>query len=124
MGLPLLVLLTLGFILCLWSLYRWLTRHHHLPPGPPGDPFIGHIRVFPRSNHHEVFTKWSQQYGRPCSRHHVEDLTLNTSLGDVMHFNILGKSIIVLSSQRAAQDLLDKRSANYSSRPDFPVHEL
>ena len=41
-----------------------------------------------------------------------------------MHFNILGRSIVVLSSQRAAQDLLDRRSANYSSRPDFPVHEL
>lgn len=41
-----------------------------------------------------------------------------------MHFNILGKSIIVLSSNAATADLLDKRSTIYSSRPDFPVHEL
>ena len=41
-----------------------------------------------------------------------------------MHFNILGKSIIVLSSHAATADLLEKKSVTYSSRPDFPVHEL
>ncbi len=44
--------------------------------------------------------------------------------GDVMHFNVLGKSVIILSSTEAATDLLDKRSANYSDRPAFPAFEL
>ena len=41
-----------------------------------------------------------------------------------MHFNILGKSLIVLSSQSATYDLLEKRSSVYSSRPTFPVFQL
>lgn len=38
-----------------------------------------------------------------------------------MHLNAFGKSIIVLSSEEAARELLDKRSANYSNRPEFPL---
>lgn len=41
-----------------------------------------------------------------------------------MHFNIVGKNLIILSSQTAAYDLLEKRSSIYSSRPRFPVFEL
>ena len=45
-------------------------------------------------------------------------------VGDVMHFNILGKSLIVLSSQSATYDLLETRRSVYSSRPTFPVFQL
>ena len=41
-----------------------------------------------------------------------------------MYFNVLGKHIVVLSSQLAAADLLEKRSAIYSSRPYFTMHKL
>ncbi|EKM54589.1 uncharacterized protein PHACADRAFT_146690 [Phanerochaete carnosa HHB-10118-sp] len=41
-----------------------------------------------------------------------------------MYFNILGKSLVVLSSQEAASDLLEKRSAIYSSRPPSTIHEM
>ena len=35
-----------------------------LPPGPPADPFIGNIRVFPDAqNTAEVFYDWAQKYG-------------------------------------------------------------
>lgn len=44
--------------------------------------------------------------------------------GDVMCLKVLGKHIIVLSSQIAASDLLDKRSAIYSSRPDFILYKM
>ena len=44
--------------------------------------------------------------------------------GDVIHLDILGQSIIVLNSQEAATDLLDKRSAKYSDRPSFPIFHL
>jgi hypothetical protein len=36
-----------------------------------------------------------------------------------MYLNVLGKSIVVLSSLKAARDLLEKKSANYSDRPRF-----
>lgn len=44
--------------------------------------------------------------------------------GDVMYLEILGKPIIVVNSVKAAVDLLDKRSANYSDRPRFPIFKL
>lgn len=44
--------------------------------------------------------------------------------GDVMHISALGQSIVVLGSEKAAIDLLDKRSASYSDRPNFPMHDL
>jgi hypothetical protein len=53
---------------------------------------------------------------------HILVLTLDP--GDVMYFNCLGRSIIVLCSNQAAVDLLDKRSGNYSDRPRFVVWEM
>nr|BAL05151.1 cytochrome P450 [Phanerodontia chrysosporium] len=103
------MLVLLGFVsLVLFLVYRRSVRasRGRLPPGPPADPIIGHMRVFPRANHGEVFHEWSKQYG------------------DVLHLDVLGKSIIVLNSQEAANDLLDKRSANYSDRPEFPAFNL
>lgn len=44
--------------------------------------------------------------------------------GDVMCLKVPGKHIVVLSSQVAASDLLDKRSAIYSSRPDFILYKM
>ena len=38
------------------------------------------------------------------------------SLGDVLYLNVLGQGIIMLGSLKAARDLLEKRSANYSDR--------
>ena len=38
-------------------------------------------------------------------------------VGDVTYINALGQEMIILNSSKAAVDLLDKRSANYSFRP-------
>lgn len=39
-----------------------------LPPSPPADPLIGHLRVFPSpKDTAEVFHEWSRQYGMCCS---------------------------------------------------------
>ncbi|KIP01864.1 hypothetical protein PHLGIDRAFT_131056 [Phlebiopsis gigantea 11061_1 CR5-6] len=86
----------------------WSKRQRHalpLPPGPPADPFLGHLRLMPSHNPHETFFEWSKQYG------------------DVMYLDVLGKPVLILSSEDAATDLLDKRSANYSDRPRFPIYQ-
>ena len=44
--------------------------------------------------------------------------------GDVMCFKVPGNYIIVLSSQGAASDLLDKRGAIYSGRPNFVLYKM
>ncbi|KAJ7136240.1 cytochrome P450 [Mycena filopes] len=76
------------------------------PPGPPKDPFIGHLRYMPSEDAALVFHDWAKRYG------------------DVMQLEIVGQRIIVLDTHRAAVDLLDKRSAIYSDRPEFPLYTL
>ena len=34
-----------------------------LPPGPPADPLIGHLRHIPTKDHAEVYHEWSKTYG-------------------------------------------------------------
>jgi hypothetical protein len=55
----------------------------------------------PNEKPHLQFQKWAEEYGP------VYSLMLGT------------KVMIVLSSDQAVKDLLDKRSSIYSSRPDM-----
>ncbi|GLB38524.1 putative cytochrome P450 family protein [Lyophyllum shimeji] len=77
-----------------------------LPPGPPADPIIGHIRLIPQVGQDVFFYKLGRIYG------------------DVIHIKVLNQTLIILNSVQAANDLLDKRSNNYSDRPDFPIFDL
>ncbi|KAH7381142.1 cytochrome P450 [Phaeosphaeria sp. MPI-PUGE-AT-0046c] len=86
--------------LVLFSVYRISRigrRPKDYPPGPPTLPVLGNIHLKP----HLQFQKWAQEYGG------VYSLMLGT------------KTMIVLSSDQAVKDLLDRKSANYSARPDL-----
>ncbi|KAK5024772.1 hypothetical protein LTR13_010741 [Exophiala sideris] len=72
-----------------------------LPPGPPTIPLLGNLHLMPTVKPHIQFQKWAQEYGP------VYSLILGT------------KTVIVLSSDEAVKDLLDKKSAIYSDRPDM-----
>lgn len=50
-------------VLILWRNIRQTAGGLSLPPGPPSDPLIGHLRVAPLKNHAEVYHEWSKQYG-------------------------------------------------------------
>lgn len=78
-----------------------------LPPGPPGELVVGHLRIVPVDNPEYAYAKWSQQYN-----------------SDVIHVSILGQPVIVLNSVSAAIELLDKRGANYCDRPRFVLFEV
>ena len=41
-----------------------------------------------------------------------------------MYLNVLGKSMLILGSMDAAQELLDKRSATYSGKPSSAMADL
>ncbi|KAF2685185.1 cytochrome P450 [Lentithecium fluviatile CBS 122367] len=88
------------FTLLLWRLSRIGRRPKGFPPGPPTLPLIGNLHQMPKSLGHLQFEKWAREYGP------VFSLILGT------------KVVIVLSSDFAVKDLLDKRSAIYSSRPE------
>lgn len=86
--------------------YRRKTRGCSLPPGPEGEPILGHLRIIPASNPEYYYQQLSKKLG-----------------SDILSFNVLGQPVIVLNSVEAAVDLLDKRGANYCDRPRFVLFE-
>lgn len=55
-------LLALVFLLSAY-LKRRTTKRPPLPPGPPADPFIGHLRIMPSDQQELVFHEWAKTYG-------------------------------------------------------------
>jgi hypothetical protein len=118
-------ILPIGAILGLLVIYvahYFASPYRKLPPGPRGYPIIGNLLEL-RSEQWLKFTKWQKKYGQfivlilscrwPIS---------NTNRpGELIFLNAGGQPIIVLNSQRAAADLLDRRAAIYSDRPRLIV---
>ncbi|KAF7975968.1 hypothetical protein HWV62_8106 [Athelia sp. TMB] len=77
------------------------------PPGPPGSFLIGNMFDMPTSEQQVQYKKWAQEYK-----------------SDVIHLNILGTHIVILNSLEAVMDLMKKRSAIYSARPEIPMVQL
>jgi hypothetical protein len=44
--------------------------------------------------------------------------------GDIVYSHLLGQHIVVINSEKVAIELLEKRSSNYSDRPDLPTNAL
>ncbi|KAJ7627403.1 cytochrome P450 [Roridomyces roridus] len=94
-----------GVLVYLRTRLRRVTRLP-LPPGPPREPVIGHLRAIPPTNRAVIFHEWAKTYG------------------DVMYLEVLGNPMIVLNTEQVAVDLLNKRSAIYSDRPQFTLYEM
>jgi hypothetical protein len=88
------------FGILLWQLSKIGRRPKDYPPGPPTLPLLGNLHLIPNENRHLQFEKWAREYGP------IFSLMLGT------------KAMIVLNSDQAIKDLVDKRGAIYSSRPD------
>lgn len=97
------------------KLLRVGRRPANYPPGPPTIPILGNIHQvcrtslaiantqIPARDTHLQFQKWAKEYGP------IYTLMIGT------------KTLIVLSSDQAVKDLMDKKSNIYSSRPDLYV---
>ncbi|KAJ7451293.1 cytochrome P450 [Mycena latifolia] len=105
--------LGLTFMLCaggalaatLYSIYLRRNRSQlPLPPGPAKLPLIGNLLDVPANFQWEKYMEWSKEYD-----------------SDIIHLNLLGQSVIVLSSLEAITALLEKRFSIYSDRPDVPM---
>ncbi|THH14927.1 hypothetical protein EW146_g5475 [Bondarzewia mesenterica] len=94
-----LVLLALPLGLFFVSLvYKWRTKTAYpLPPGPRRLPIIGNMLDMPKRNEWATYQKWGKDHG-----------------SDIIHLEVLGTHMIILNSQTAANDLLNKRSSIYS----------
>lgn len=104
------------FVLLLIALIAWKISSYYafkkksrgfpLPPGPDGEPILGHLRIIPASNPEYYYQQLSKELD-----------------SDILSFNVLGQPVIVLNSVEAAVNLLDKRGANYCDRPRFVLFE-
>ncbi|KAK6988661.1 cytochrome P450 [Favolaschia claudopus] len=97
----------LGTFALVAGIYTWLssgTRSKlRLPPGPPQLPIVGNLFSM-TARPWEACMQWSRRYN-----------------SDIIHLNLAGTSVIVLSSFAATEALLEKRASIYSDRPAFPM---
>lgn len=102
----LVLLVTAGLVV--WRLFTSYSssKAAPLPPGPPADPIIGHLRIVPTSRPELTYQKWAKEYN-----------------SDVLYLNFMGQPAIILNSLQAANDLMDKRGTIYSDRPRFHFME-
>ncbi|KAJ8074885.1 hypothetical protein PM082_019212 [Marasmius tenuissimus] len=73
-----------------------------LPPGP-SFPLLTLSTRGDKQRLWHAYTEWSRTYG------------------PLFYFTIFGSRTLVLNSYRAVTELLEKRSWNYSDRPDMPM---
>ncbi|KAJ5987004.1 hypothetical protein N7451_011369 [Penicillium sp. IBT 35674x] len=74
-----------------------------LPPGPKGKPVIGNISDLPA----------------PGTADWVHWLKHKDLYGPISSVTVMGQTIVILNDSRSAADLLGKRSAIHSSRPNL-----
>ncbi|KAF8656969.1 hypothetical protein AX16_002324 [Volvariella volvacea WC 439] len=89
-------IIPLLLVLVFFSKWRGIRR---APPGPPGVPLFGNALQIPNDHQWLLWDKWKNEYG------------------DVMSIKIFGTPHLILSSYKAAKELLDDRGLIYSDRP-------
>ena len=94
-----------------------------LPPGPPAEPLLGHIRVIPQENAERAYFRWSKEYGE-SPRSSLMSSADVSSVSDLIHVRVLGQPIIVLNSVESAIELLERRGAIHSDRPFFAYFDM
>ncbi|KAF5391170.1 hypothetical protein D9757_002998 [Collybiopsis confluens] len=102
-----------GVILAILVVYVYMSqkrskRAHNThglptPPGPKPAPIIGNLFDIPREKESAAYNKMAKEYG------------------DLTYLSVLGKSILVVNNYATAQELFEKRSANYSDRNELPM---
>ncbi|KAL5483173.1 hypothetical protein ACEPAI_8402 [Sanghuangporus weigelae] len=83
-----------------------LQKRRKLPPGPPRLPVLGNALQIPTTQPWKTFADWGKLYG------------------PVTFAEALGRPMIIINSVTAARDLMDKKGAIFSNRPNMPVLEM
>ncbi|KAK0236042.1 cytochrome P450 [Armillaria nabsnona] len=102
----LLLLVSLSALLSYRLLSSIRRRRLPLPPGPKGLPLIGNLWDVPAEYPWLTYAQWAATYG------------------DVFYLDTPGNPTVVINSAQAAADIFEKRSGNYSDRPDFTMTHL
>ncbi|KJA26058.1 hypothetical protein HYPSUDRAFT_64270 [Hypholoma sublateritium FD-334 SS-4] len=86
-------------LVCLLGVHIRKRKRTLLPPGPAGHPIVGNLFELPHNYPWLAYADWAKRYG------------------DVTSFKVFGRAVIIVSSAKAATELFEKRSTNYSDRP-------
>ncbi|KAF8526656.1 cytochrome P450 [Hysterangium stoloniferum] len=89
---------------------RRIPKGLQLPPGPPGHWLLGNLTDYPRHHDWLTYSKWAKTYGKP-----------SFSASDLVHINIIGKSMMFINSNELVHELFENRSSIYSDRPNLPM---
>ncbi|KAK7451717.1 hypothetical protein VKT23_012396 [Stygiomarasmius scandens] len=93
-----------AFLAVIVTLYfRFHRTGTRYPPGPRGLPILGNVFQLSTVKPWHIFTKWKKTYG------------------PMVYLNVLGQPMIILNSKKIAEDLLERRAARYSWRPELVV---
>ncbi|KAF5372139.1 hypothetical protein D9758_005076 [Tetrapyrgos nigripes] len=86
-------------------LFRTIRRNISVryPPGPWGLPLLGNALQLSTVKPWHTLAKWKKTYG------------------PLVYLNMAGQPMIILNSKKTVEDLLDRRAAKYSARPQFIV---
>jgi hypothetical protein len=78
----------------------------------------------PTENEWLKYNEWKEQYGTVSCVIGSRSM-ISMPVGDLVHLQVGGQSIILINTHEAAFDLFEKRSSTYSDRADFiMVNEL
>ncbi len=122
-----LLLLTLVCAIGSYALLSRTIKRVRLPPGPSSLPVVGILFGLPVVRPWITFNEWSQKYGKYTqhSLHRYCRITYLPPLGsDVLFLDIPNKPTILLNSYKSVQELMEKRSRNYSDRAVRPIDTL
>ncbi|KAF8874417.1 cytochrome P450 [Infundibulicybe gibba] len=73
------------------------------PPGPKPLPIVGNLFDLAREKESEAYLKLAHQYG------------------NLVFLSVMGKNVLFVNSFQTANELFEKRSANYSDRSESPM---
>lgn len=96
------------------------------PPGPKGYPIIGNLWDMPRMDESPwiAYDKMRETYGQVLSLRMTGACYSDRHIhhaGDMIYLEVFGQPFLVLGTLDKVRDILEKRSAIYSSRPHMPM---
>ncbi|OAP55993.1 hypothetical protein AYL99_10145 [Fonsecaea erecta] len=97
------VLLLVGILIQQYSNRPRIPPNAKLPPGPKGKPIVGNLLDIPPKHSWLKFKAWADEYG-PLYR-----------------ISIFGRNLVIVSTEKIANDLLRERGNLYSSREQLPM---